>query len=309
MNDHQNPLALILPNLPPSIRAPLERAGSSFMRTAHEITLRADRPLCIECADKRWYLSKNGCLTECVSDDLLCVSAAQLQEVLLKLCEYSVYSHQDELVRGYLTASGGLRVGLCGTAVMKDGRAVNITHISTLSFRVPREVIGCGRTLLSLIRPLSGALICGAPCSGKTTLIRDMARELSYPYRVSVMDERGELAGSSSDGFGYDMGLCDVYDGMPKGEAILCAVRSMAPDVIVCDELGSADDVASVRYALRCGAACIATVHAASLEDLRSRPVMRALLSAGAFRYLVFLSDRRFSGRISRIYEWSGADV
>lgn len=304
------PLHSILSYLPPHIRAPLMRCEASFAPTIHEITLRSGRPLCIYCADHCYSLDQNGCLVENrTGAELISVTPVELHDILMKLCDYSAYSHQDELVRGYLTASGGLRVGLCGTAVMKDGRVVNIHPVTTLSFRVPREVMGCSRMLLSLIHPLGGVLICGAPCSGKTTLIRDLARELSYTYKVSVTDERGELAGFASQQFTYDMGLCDVYVGMPKGEAILCSVRSMAPDIIVCDELGNADDVASVRYALRCGAACIATVHAATLSDLRSRSVMRELLSTGAFRYLVFLSERRFSGRISRIYEWSAEDA
>lgn len=303
------PLRMILSLMPPRLRAPLERAAASYAARVQEITLRAGRPLCIYCTGGMYCLDTDGLLGDRVPGDPLCVTGEELQSILMKLCDYSVYSHQDELNRGYITATGGLRVGVCGSAVMKDGRVANMNHITTLSFRVPREVIDCSKTLLSLIRPLRGALICGPPCSGKTTLVRDAARALSYTYRVSVADERGELAGNISRQFSYDMGLCDVYAGMPKGEAVLCAVRSMAPDIIVCDEMGDSGDVASVRYALRCGAACIATVHAASMEDLRSRPVMRELLSAGAFRYLVFLDDRRAGGRISRIYEWCADDA
>lgn len=306
----QEPLTAILSCMPPHIRPMLERSKESYARTAQEITLRADRPLCIYCADARYYLTASGCLVgDARHPDLVTLSAAELRELFVSLCEYSVYSHQDELIRGYINAAGGVRVGVCGSAVMRGGEVGNIVCITTLSFRVPREVKGCSRNLLGLIDPLRGVLICGAPCTGKTTVIRDAARELSTRYRVSVVDERGELAGRCACGFCYDIGLCDVYVGMPKREAMLCAVRSMAPDLIVCDELGGADDVESVRCILRCGAACIATVHASSIEDLRSRPVMRELLSSGAFGYVVFLSERRFSGRVSRIYEWSAADA
>ena len=310
----QNALNAILSYLPERIRLPLEPQAEAVAPTIHEVTLRADRPLCVYCADRIFLLTADGRLTDSLNGSFdgiqpVGLTNAELQEVFLKLCRYSVYAHQEELCRGYLTAPGGLRIGVCGTAVVRDGTVIGMGRITTLSCRVPREVIGCSKTLLSMMDPLSGALICGPPCSGKTTLIRDMARALSTRYRVSVADERGELAASGEDGFGCDMGLCDVLVGMPKGEAILCAVRTMAPDIVVCDELGSADDVACVRYALRCGAACIATVHAASLDDLRSRPVMRELLGAGAFRYLVFLSGRRSSGRISRIVEWSAADA
>lgn len=307
---YDDPLSMILSCLPPRIRSVLERTRACYASKVQEITLRAERPLCIYCGSERFYADENGSLNDRLEHCApIAATAAEVQDIFMKLCDYSVYAHQDELAHGYLTAAGGLRVGVCGSAVLKDGRVANLSHITTLSFRVPREVKDASRILLSLIDPLKGALICGAPSSGKTTLIRDTARALSYQYRVSVMDERGELAGAVSQRFAYDMGLCDVYAGMPKGEAILCAVRSMAPDIIVCDELGDSEDVACVRYALRCGAACIATVHAATMDDLRHRPVMRELLSAGAFRYLVFLSDRRFSGRISRIYEWSADDA
>lgn len=302
--DCHDPLDIVLSYMPGSIRTLLERAHSAYAPTVQEITLRAGLPLCIDCAGVRYYLTRDGCLIQNAEyPELVTLSATHLQDIFDRLCEYSVYARQDELRRGYVTARGGLRVGVCGTAVVKDDSVAGICRITTLSFRVPREVKGCAGDVLRLIRPLGGALVCGPPCSGKTTLIRDMARLLSYPYRVSVIDERGELSGGSF-GSVYDTGLCDVYMDIPKGDGVQCAVRSMSPDVIVCDELGDERDVASVRYALRCGAAFIATVHAATIDDLRSRPVMRELLETGAFRYLIFLADRRKCGRITRIYEW-----
>ena len=301
---------IILSYMPSRIRLMMDRSRGIFEPSVHEITLRANRPLCIYCADERYFFNGSWCLTGGkLPDGAVCVGTAELQEVLMSLCDYSVYARQDELIRGYITVKGGVRVGVCGTAVMKEGRVAGIKHISTLSFRVPREVVGCSRQLLGLIEPTGGVLVCGAPCSGKTTLIRDMARVLSYRYRVSVIDERGELSASTSSLCGYDMGLCDVYNGMPKGEGVMTAVRTMAPDIIVCDELGDKSDVASVAYALRCGAALTATVHAASIDDLRARPVMRELLTAGAFRYIVFLSERRYSGKVSRVYEWRAGDA
>ena len=304
--DNKSTLSAILSHFPDSVRSPLLRSRNIYEQSVHEITLRAGRPVCVYCADKRYYPASSGILSERPDDpDIISTSSEDLRDVFMSLCDYSVYAHQDELTRGYITISCGARVGICGEAVMRDGEAVNIKNISTLSFRVPRQVVGYSTEVLKLIDPIKGALICGAPCSGKTTLIRDMARELSYSYRVSVIDERGELYGRAGVGSSYDPGLCDVTVNMPKGMAILNSVRSLAPDIIVCDELGDDRDVEAVRYALRCGAAFIATVHAACIEDLRSRAVIRELLSAGAFRYLVFLSGRRYSGKVSRIYEWS----
>ena len=302
--EYREPIAVILSHLPERIRALLERSRNSYAATAQEITLRAGRPLCIYCRDARYYLTASGMLTSDLQHTQpVAVTDDELHEVFMSLCEYSVYARQDELIRGYLTASSGVRVGVCGTAVLSGRDIVGVRHITTLSFRIPREVKGCSREVLQLIDPLHGALVCGPPCSGKTTIIRDMARVLSYRCRVSVIDERGELAAASPSG-GYDLGLSDIYVRLPKGEGIICAVRSMAPDVIVCDELGDESDADAVRYALRCGVALIATVHAADPDDLRHRAATRELLATGAFRYLVFLGDRRGAGRVTRIYEW-----
>lgn len=307
--DGQQPLDVILSVLPAGIRAPLERARNSYA-AVREITLRSGRPLCIECPGQRFYLTSSGVLTgDANHGDLVAVTAAEMQEVFLRLCDYSVYSRQDELIRGYLSAPCGVRVGLCGTAVVRDGAVTGLREVTTLSFRVPREVRGCAQELLTLIDAAQGVLVCGAPCSGKTTLIRDAARILSLQYRVSVIDERGELSASVSDGMGYDLGLCDVYAHMPKGDGVLAAVRSMSPDIIVCDELGDRQDASAVAYALRCGAAFVATVHAATLDDLLRRAMTRELLATGAFRFLVFLSDRSACGRIRRICEWRADDA
>ena len=295
----------ILSYMPPRIRSHLERSRNIYAPNVQEIALRSDRPLCIYCTGKRYYLDSAGSLVDQADcADLIAVTAAEMQEVFMNLCDYSVYSRQDELIRGYVTVASGARVGICGAAVLKDGQVAGVRRITTLSFRVPREVKGCGELPLRLIEPLRGVLVCGPPCSGKTTLVRDMARLLSFQYKVSVIDERGELAGSSDSAFGYDMGFADVYVHMPKSDGVMCAIRSMSPDIIICDELGDADDIADVRYALRCGVSFIATVHASAIDDLRGRAVTRDLLSTGAFRYLVFLGERRFSGKISRIYEW-----
>lgn len=288
---------------------PLRRADLS-QKIVHEITLRMNMPVCVYTTQGRYYVSASGYLTDCADDhNLVTADKNMIGEIFLHLCGYSVYARQDELNQGYITIEKGIRVGLCGTAVMKDGSVNHIKDISTLSFRVPREVIGCSDELLGLIHPLRGVLVCGAPCSGKTTLIRDMARALSADYKVTLIDERGELSASRGGVAGYDVGFSDVYLHIPKGEGVIRAIRSLSPDIIVCDELGEERDVAAIRYAIRCGAAFIATIHAADLDDLRARTSARELLQTNAFRYIVFLSDRRNAGHISRIYEWSDRDA
>ena len=297
-------LDVILDKLPDSIKAPLIECRPAYEDSITELALRAGRPVCIYRGGKLMYVTQKGYLTDHpLSDKLLKTEAKDIEDTVLKLCDYSLYAYQREINSGFITIANGVRAGICGTAVTDDDRITNIRDISSINFRVAREVKGCAAALLSKIDPLRGVLVCGEPSSGKTTLIRDMARELSYKYRVSVIDERRELSASSRGRFGCDLGLCDVFCGYPKSAAVVSAVRSMAPDVIVCDEIGDESDVEALSYSLRCGAAFAASVHASSMDDLRSRKAVAEMIELYAFRYIVFLSGRAEPGRVDKIYE------
>ena len=300
-------LDIILEKLPERLQKPLRRARSAYEDTVTEIVLRAKRPLCIYEARRLYYITESGFLTNShQAADLIVVSEKEIEQIILRLCDYSVYAFQHEINSGFITVEGGVRVGLCGKAVMHDDLITNIRDIGTLSFRVPRDVRGCSTPLLEKIRPLCGVLVCGSPGSGKTTLIRDMARQLSYRYRVSLLDERGELSAFFRGTAGFDTGLCDVYTGYPKGIAANCAIRSMAPELIVCDEMGDQSDVDLLLYSMRCGTSFVATVHAASMSDLRRREITARMINTGAFRYIVFLSSSAV-GKVDTIYEMCDA--
>lgn len=295
---------VIIEKLPPDVSSALERCKRTVGDELTELSLRADRPVCLYIGGKMLFLTHSGALTDNIfSGELLITPIKDIETTVLKLCDYSVYAYQEELNSGFITIGRGVRVGLSGQAVIRKGSIANIRDISSLNFRVSREVKGCSEGLLKLIDPLKGVLICGEPSSGKTTLIRDMARILSYRYRVSLLDERFEISAVCRGRNGFDIGLCDVFAGYPKSEAAVSAVRSMAPDIIVCDELGDREDVETLSTALRCGTAFIASVHASSMDDLRTRKATYDMISASAFRYIVFLSGRRAVGRIDKIYE------
>lgn len=297
-------LDVILDKLPENIRAPLTECRPAYEDSITELTLRAGRPVCVYLRDKLMYVTQNGFLTDHpLSDQLLKTEAKDIENIVLKLCDYSLYAYQNELNSGFITIGNGVRAGICGTAVINGDRITNIRDISSINFRVAGEIKGCSGGLLGKIDPLRGVLICGEPSSGKTTLIRDMARELSYRYRVSVIDERRELSASSRGRLGYDLGLCDVFSGYPKSAAVVSAVRSMAPDIIVCDEIGEESDIQALSYSMRCGVAFIASVHASSMDDLRSRKAVAEMIELSAFRYIVFLSGRAEPGRTEKIYE------
>lgn len=297
-------LKTILDHLPGRLRAPLERAAVFYEAEANEIILRSKRPVVIECADKRYYLTGNGVLTACSTEsDILTTTTEELLHIFKSICNYSVYSRQQEINNGYITIDNGVRVGICGTAIADDGAIVNIKDITTLCFRISSEVKGCAEKLLSKVDPLDGILVIGPPCSGKTTMIRDMARLLSEKYKVSVLDERNELSAVNGGCFAYDIGLSDVVVNMKKSEGVGFALRSLSPDILICDELGGREDIKAMNETIRCGIAFIATLHARSLSELKQRKSTSDILRSGAFRYVVALCDRRHAGTVKKIYE------
>ncbi len=301
-----NAMDEILSRLPERLSTPLKRCRSMVQDKANELVLRAEKPVTVYCGRRCYYVTEGGTLTDSPhADGMLTTSMKELDAIVLRLCDYSLYAYQGELNSGYITIGAGVRVGLCGHAVMNGGEITNIRDIGTLNFRFAREIKGCAVPLLQKIEPLDGVLICGAPASGKTTLIRDIARLLSYRYRVSVLDERGELSAFSRGKCSFDTGFCDIFSGYRKGDAALSAIRSMSPDIIICDEMGDRTDAQLLQYTLRCGVSFIATVHASSMDDLRSREVTAAMINTGAFRYIAFLSGKGEVGGMPKLYEMS----
>lgn len=276
-----------------------------------EIRLRLNRPLAIYCANAAYYVS-NKCelLKDLQINSAFIVTKSDITETFSRICNYSVYNRQNEIVNGYITIKGGHRAGICGTAVFNDNKISNIRDISSINIRISREYIGCAKELdQRLVSPAGGVLICGAPCCGKTTVLRDYAKILSTDksLRVSLIDERGELAGTASGVFQNNIGLCDVYDGYGKSEAMLQSIRSMAPDVIVCDEIGSDSDASAIEKAINSGVIVIASVHAANQAELMRKKNIIKLISLGAFKKIVFLSNRNHPGEIIKIL--SSGDV
>lgn len=272
-----------------------------------EIVFRSLRPVCIYKKGRMYYLTENGCLTESADmQKLLVCTERDITDTFNSACCFSVYSHINEIKEGFLTINGGHRVGICGTAVVSDGQIINLRDVSTVSVRVAREVRGSGEDITQkLINSSRGLLICGSPCSGKTTVLRDIARLLSakYAYRVTLVDSRGELAAVNKGINQMDIGLCDVLNGYPRAQGIEQAVRVMSPDYVICDEIGSEADVCAITAGVNSGAVFIATMHAGSKEELLQRINSKVLLNSGAFGKIMFLSGKDTPGQVKRIYD------
>ena len=217
------------------------------------------------------------------------VSTAGIQELFFHICGQSVFSHEEEIRQGYVQVDGLCRAGVCGTAVLESGRIKGLRDVTSIVFRIPRDSSGCGdRLFLSGVDFRGGALIAGEPGSGKTTLLRDIARSLSLGRfgpgrRVAVLDSRGELGA-----FGLGP-LADVLKNCPKAAGFEMAVRSLSPEIILCDELAPGD-IEAVKNAARAGVGLVATLHSGA--DPRGRRVCQELLSTGAFGALITLKGR-----------------
>ena len=237
------------------------------------------------------------------------VGEDELRQVVENATQCSAHTVLDRVRQGFVTLRGGHRIGLCGSVTKKDGRIVTLRELSSLSIRVARSVPGLAKPLLPELtedgRFLS-TLILAPPGAGKTTLLRDLVRVLSDgegcpPHRVSVADERGEIAALWRGEPQLYVGRhTDVLDGCSKSEGLSILIRGMDPQVAAADELGGSEDVRAAEEAAGCGVAVLATAHGAGLEDLRRRPACRELLELGAFRRLVVL-ERRGAVRSVRV--------
>ncbi len=281
----------------------LDRVGEQEMALAGEIRLRVDSPAVISlpAGQKRAGTSL--------------ISRAQLDNMLLNLCGHSIYSHQQEMVEGYIAVEGGHRAGICGRAVLKDGKVTAVREVTGICLRVARHFSGCSGVLTDKLfrERLCSVIIAGTPASGKTTLLRDTAAGLARRgLNVSVVDERGEL---SLGGSGNILCGCDVLPAFPKAEGIYRAVRCLAPDVIICDEIGGTEDALAVQAGAAAGVCMICSVHAGTLADLAAKPFMHQLISCGATERIVLLEGRKNPGAIKEIikaeelYELSGGNA
>ena len=257
-----------------------------------EIRLRISKPVC---------LMKDSC--NVILDDII-IDKETINTVFDNICEKSVYVHQNEINCGFVTIRGGNRVGICGTAVIEDGKIISVKNISSLNFRFSRDFIGCSNQILNYCS--GNIIIAGPPASGKTTLLRDIVRTLSNNgKKVCVVDERFEISGVDGE---FELGvMTDCLRGYEKSYGISLAVRTLSPQIIVFDEIGSMKECESVFDTLNSGVNVITSVHCNSIEQFLRRPVCRKLIDSGFFENLVLLGDK--AGEIEQIYKIDGDKI
>ena len=259
--------------------AALDRQGE-----VEELRLRAGQPPAAKTAEGEQPL------------DLRPVTAQELRETLSRAARYSVHSYAESLKNGFVTLGGGHRLGVCGTVAEENGQVVGVRGLASLNLRIARQFTG----LAAQIAPWIGdgapqsVLLLSPPGLGKTTLLREWVRLISDKgYTVAVADERSEIAALADGVPQFDVGRCtDVMEGCDKKQAALMLLKTMSPALLAFDEITAPADVEAVSLCAHCGTAVVASAHAANVDDLRQRPLYRALLELGVFGRAVVITRK-----------------
>lgn len=305
----QNSFESAIKFLPDSIRMVLNSIENHYKSKICEIRLRSEKPIVLILNDNTLFLESSGRLTSVFSDNLYKLSVDEMKNAFNRLCNFSVYSHSDSISQGFITLSSGHRVGIGGTAVSQSGKITSIRDINSLNIRIAREFKGCADEILKSVfyNRLTNLIIAGPPSSGKTTLLRDIARQVSSGrlgkyHKVSVIDERCEIA-PMNDGFCcFDIGAnTDVLSSFRKADGIMCALRTLSPDLIICDEIGTVEECSAIKSGMNSGVSFVLSIHASDMSELKNKPQFRSLLEGGYNPAVVMLSD--FPCRIKGVYE------
>lgn len=282
---------------------------SDLPRQLTEVRIRSGLPLAMRLNHSACFLSSDGRQTD--AGRAYQVTATDISVILQRICQHSRYAYAQEIRNGYVTVPGGHRVGIAGK-VIADG---TITEISSLTLRICRQVRGAAKSVLPYIvrgeQDVYSTLVISPPGCGKTTLIRDIAKNLSdgcvrprfQGVDVGIVDERSEIAACYRTVPANDLGVrTDIYDGCPKDKGILMMLRSMSPSVILTDELGGKGDLEAVLSAMNAGVRIIATAHGYGLQDEHIRPEIRQILESGLFERYVVLSRHQGPGTLEAVY-------
>jgi stage III sporulation protein AA len=293
----------VLLYMPKGISSAMNKISTENTSRINEIRLRINKPVSVSSYGKNYFVTENGGLTTHKSLGIV-VQKNDINECFRAICDYSLHSYTKEISEGFITLEGGNRVGISGTAVLNGNYVETLKYINGINFRISGQVFGCSEKIcerLYDVKPVS-LLIIGPPLSGKTTILKDMCRILGEKYKISVIDERSEIAAVYHGEAKNDIGtFTDIFDGYPKGEGITSAVRVMSPEIVICDEIGGKRDCNAILDSVNSGVKFIATVHGSSVEEVLKRRNIADLISNEIFQYGVLLGSGSRIGEVMEI--------
>lgn len=289
----------VLPYMTDRINSVLLSLPKEILKQLTEIRIRRNKPMILVFGNKSLFIASDGKLLNHSTQYLYTVNDDEFDILFKRLSNYSVQTHIDDLVNGFITAEGGNRVGVASTAVYKEGRVCSVKDISSLNIRIAKEIKDCARQIMNVlyINSLPSIIVASSPSGGKTTFLRDFSRLLSSGFnshyrKVAIVDERCEIAFKSNGKVIADVGFnTDVLSAFPKAKGIEMAVRTLSPDFIICDEISDINETIAVQQGFLSGVKFAVSVHASSKEEIMNKPVIQNLISLGEFNFVVLLNN------------------
>ena len=283
----------ILSYFPQNLRRMLGRGMNILEDSLQEIRIRSRLPLILGTTNGNFTITPEGELSPAVGGAYI-VKESDVRQIFTAICENSVYAFMEDIKQGFVTIKGGHRVGIAGRAVNGKGGIENFREISSLNIRVAREVVGAANYIIGNIQKDSGivnTLIVSPPMGGKTTVLRDLARQISDSgIKTALADDRGELAAIFRGVPQNDIGLqTDVIENAPKSQAVVMMLRSMSPQLIVTDKIATKEDIEAVLKCFGTGVSVIASTHGKSAEEVLKRENLRQLFSDIGFGQIIVL--------------------
>ncbi|MCI8640931.1 MAG: stage III sporulation protein AA [Clostridia bacterium] len=255
-----------------------------------EIRMRANRPIILKLRERDLMLQYN-------------IQQSEILQIVERICENSIYAYKNQICEGFVTVQGGHRIGITGSCVIENGKIINVKYISSLNFRIAREILNCSTRILREVidvenKTIFNTIIVAPPGKGKTTVLRDLIRRLSngideinFRGKVcGVVDERGEIAAMYKGVPQNDVGIrTDIIENVDKYKGIHMLIRTMAPEIVACDEIGSKEDVEAIHYALFSGVKGIFTMHGRNIDDIKNNRQIYELIENREIQKVIFL--------------------
>lgn len=295
MNRKAQNLSEIIKFFPEKLKSALSGLNEQKADQLYEIRLKSEQPVILVFSAEKYFLTDSGRLTRFFNSNVLSLSDYELKQVFRSMCSYSVYSMTENICNGFVTLENGCRVGVYGTAVVEDGRVTSVRNVKGLNIRLAGDFVDISADVCKLFENSKpNILICGPPSSGKTTLIKDLCRNLSdrCNYKISLIDERAEFENYYS-GFNTD-----VLTGYPKPFGIMLSVRTLSPDIIVFDELGTSEEAEAVLDGMNSGVSFVMSIHCDNMIELKKKKQIKKLTEFEFIDYFVFLKDKAEVSRI-----------
>lgn len=288
----------------PRIRKIIQELNEATIENIQEIRLRKNKPVVIVINGDSTFLTNNSKTTYIVSNNCVVPTENELVDTINKMCGYSMHTQIENISNGFITLNNGSRIGLSGTAVYEDEHIKTLKDINSINIRIPRNIFNISDGIFEYFNKqgIKNIMVVGPPNSGKTTMLKDIVYQLSSGrmgkyYKVCIIDERNEI--SNSEFIGPNT---DVLSGFQKEKGIKIALRTLSPDFIVCDEISSVNEVLNIFDGMNSGIKFVLSLHSNDIDELKRKKIFNLLVEEGNFDTVVFLSNAKSPGKISKIY-------